>query len=69
MITRHYTPMAHRVTTDGHRWTGLTTTLKAGQYSSEDIHCALFSTTPTRRTIEAMKRGIRQYVRKRHAGR
>lgn len=42
---------------------------KAGQYSSEDIHRALFSKTPTRRTIEAMKRGVRQYVRKRHAGR
>ena len=42
---------------------------KAGQYSSEDIHRALFSKTPKRRTIEAMKNGIRQYVRQRHAGR
>jgi AbrB family looped-hinge helix DNA binding protein len=42
---------------------------KAGQYSSEDIHRALFSKTPKRRTIEALKIGIRQYVRKRHAGR
>ena len=41
---------------------------KAGRYSSEDIHRALFSKTPRRRTIEEMKDGIRQDIRKRHAG-
>ncbi len=43
---------------------------KAGRYSSADIHRVLFSTAPpTRRTLDAMKRGIRQYVKKRHASR
>lgn len=42
---------------------------KAGRYSSEDIHRALFSRPPRRRTIEDMKAGVRQAVRKRHAGR
>ena len=42
---------------------------KAGRYSSEDIHRALFSRTPRRRTLEDMKSGIRQYMRKRRAGR
>lgn len=42
---------------------------KAGRYSSEDIHRVLFSRAPRRRTVEDMKTGIRQYIRKRHAGR
>jgi AbrB family looped-hinge helix DNA binding protein len=42
---------------------------KAGRYSSEDIHRALFSKAPRRRTLEDMKTGIRQYMRKRHASR
>lgn len=42
---------------------------KAGRYSSEDIHRVLFSKTPQRRTIEDMKRGIRQHITKRHASR
>jgi len=42
---------------------------KAGRYSSEDIHRVLFSKTPRRRTIDEMKHGIRQYLKKRHAGR
>lgn len=42
---------------------------KAGRYSSEDIHRVLFSKTPKRRTIDDMKSGVRQYIRKRHAGR
>ena len=42
---------------------------KAGRYSSEDIHRALFSRPPRRRTIEEMKAGIRQAVKKRYAGR
>jgi antitoxin PrlF len=42
---------------------------KAGRYSSEDIHQALFSKPPRRRTVEAMKAGIRQAVKRRHARR
>lgn len=42
---------------------------KAGRYSSEDIHRALFSKTPRRRTVEDLKNGIRQAIKKRHAGR
>jgi AbrB family looped-hinge helix DNA binding protein len=42
---------------------------KAGRYSSEDIHRALFSKAPRRRTLEEMKGGIRRYVTKRHASR
>jgi hypothetical protein len=41
---------------------------KAGRYSSEDIHRALFPSPPRRRTLEDMKEGIRQAVRRRHAG-
>ena len=42
---------------------------KAGRFSSEDIHRALFSKTPRRRTIEDMRRGIGRNIAKRHAGR
>jgi AbrB family looped-hinge helix DNA binding protein len=42
---------------------------KAGRYSSEDIHRVLFSTTPRRRTPDELTNGIRQYLKKRHAGR
>lgn len=42
---------------------------KAGRYSSEDIHRVLFSRTPKPRTLDELKTGIRQYVKKRHAGR
>lgn len=42
---------------------------KAGRYSSEDIHRALFSKTPKRRTVAEMKDGIRRHIKRRHAGR
>ena len=42
---------------------------KAGRYSSEDIHRALFSKAPRRRTVNQMKNGIRRYIKKRHASR
>ena len=42
---------------------------KAGRHSSEDIHRALFSKTPRRRTLEEMKDGVRRHVTKRHASR
>lgn len=41
---------------------------RKGQYSSLDIHQALFPNgPPKRRTIEAMEEGIRQSMRRRHA--
>ncbi|MFN8062713.1 MAG: AbrB/MazE/SpoVT family DNA-binding domain-containing protein [Vicinamibacterales bacterium] len=42
---------------------------KAGRFSSEDIHRALFPKRPRPRTVEAMKTGIRQYMKRRRAGR
>ena len=42
---------------------------KAGRYSSEDIHHALFRKGAPRRTLDQFKAGIRQYMKKRHAGR
>ena len=41
---------------------------KAGRYSSEEIHRLLFSKTSPRRTVEAMKDGIRRYVKTREKG-
>jgi antitoxin PrlF len=41
---------------------------RAGQYTSEDIHRTLFPEgPPKRRTLTALKEGIRQYVREKHA--
>lgn len=40
---------------------------RAGRHTSEDVHRAVFVTTPRRRTIEELKQGIRTHVRKRHA--
>jgi antitoxin PrlF len=42
---------------------------KAGRYSSTDIHRALFTKPPRRRTIDEMKNGIRRHVKKRYARR
>ena len=41
---------------------------RAGRFSSEDIHKALFGVrTPKKRTLGELKEGIRSYVRKRYA--
>jgi AbrB family looped-hinge helix DNA binding protein len=40
---------------------------KAGLHTSEDIHRAVFSRTPARRTVGEMKQGIRRHIKKRHA--
>ena len=41
---------------------------RAGRYSSEDVHRAVFAKgRPKPRTIEQLKAGIRRYVTKRHA--
>ncbi len=42
---------------------------KAGRYSSEDVHRALFTSTPSPRTVAEMKAGIRQHIKRRRAGR
>ena len=42
---------------------------KAGRYSSEDIHRALFAKAPPRRSLDELKAGISQYMKKRHASR
>ena len=42
---------------------------KAGRYSSEDIHRALFSKVPQRRTLDQLRTGITHYMKKRHASR
>jgi AbrB family looped-hinge helix DNA binding protein len=42
---------------------------KAGRYSSADIHKAIFTNTPARRSVEDMKKGVRRYLKGRHASR
>jgi AbrB family looped-hinge helix DNA binding protein len=42
---------------------------RAGRYSSEDIHQAVFPRPPKRRTLRTLKQGVRRHVRKRHEGR
>jgi AbrB family looped-hinge helix DNA binding protein len=42
---------------------------RAGRHSSEDIHKALFAKPPRHRTLDELKAGIRQAVKKRHARR
>jgi len=42
---------------------------RAGRFSSEDIHRALFSTPPARRSLEELKEGIRRHLTRRHARR
>jgi AbrB family looped-hinge helix DNA binding protein len=42
---------------------------RAGRYTSEDVHRALFPDAPEPRTLEELKEGVRQYVKGRHARR
>ncbi len=42
---------------------------KAGRYSSEDIHRVLFSEPPKPRTLEELRHGVAEYVRKKHTRR
>jgi antitoxin PrlF len=42
---------------------------RAGRFSSEDVHRSLFVAPPKRRTLEELKAGVRQYVKRRRAGR
>ncbi len=40
---------------------------KAGRYTSQDIHRALFKTAPKRRTLSELQEGVRKNIRRRHA--
>jgi antitoxin PrlF len=42
---------------------------KAGRYTSEEIHRAVFARRPRHRTVAEMKAGIRRHIKKRHASR
>jgi AbrB family looped-hinge helix DNA binding protein len=42
---------------------------KAGLYSSEDIHRAVFSRVPRRRSADDLKKGIAEHMRKKYARR
>ena len=42
---------------------------RAGRYTSQDLHDALFKKRPRRRSLGELKEGIAQYMRRRHASR
>ncbi len=42
---------------------------RAGRYSFEDVHRALFAVPPERRSLEDLKDGIRRHIARRHARR
>ena len=43
---------------------------KAGRYSSEDIHCAIFPKgKPALKKLEEFDEGVRQFIKKKHARR
>ena len=42
---------------------------KAGRYTSEDIHRAVFPRRPKPRTVTDMKEGIRRHIKRKHASR
>ena len=42
---------------------------RAGRFSSEDLHRALFAKAPKVRTLRELKEGLRRHVRARHARR
>ena len=42
---------------------------RAGRYSSEDIHRAVFSRVPETKSSEELKEGIAEHMRRKHARR
>lgn len=42
---------------------------KAGRYSSEDIHDAVFEAPPRPRDLDELKHGIRRHIQSKHARR
>jgi hypothetical protein len=42
---------------------------RAGRYTSEDVHRALFDEAPRPRSLEELETGVSKYVKSRHARR
>jgi antitoxin PrlF len=42
---------------------------RAGRFSSEDVHRSVFPAPPRPRTLGQLKEGVRQYMKRRRAGR
>ena len=42
---------------------------RAGKYTSEEVHAALFGSVPEAKTLDELKQGPARYVKRRHAGR
>jgi antitoxin PrlF len=42
---------------------------RAGRYSSEEIHRAVFAKTPKAKTSDELKQGIAEHMRRKHARR
>lgn len=42
---------------------------RAGRYTSEDVHRALFDEAPRPRSLEELEEGVGKYVKSRHARR
>lgn len=42
---------------------------RAGKYTSEELHRAMFASPPQPHTLDEMKEGIRRYVKHRHVRR
>jgi hypothetical protein len=42
---------------------------KAGRYTSEDIHRAIFPQAPASKKVEMFDKGVRRYMKKKHARR
>jgi antitoxin PrlF len=42
---------------------------RAGRYTSEDLHKAIFAKPPKPRSLAELKEGVRRYIKKRHARR
>jgi len=42
---------------------------KAGRFTSEDIHRAVFASPPKARTLDELKQGIRRHAKAKHARR
>jgi antitoxin PrlF len=40
---------------------------RVGQFSSQELHDALFSTQPKARTLDELKEGLRAHAKRRHA--
>jgi len=48
---------------------GQVTVKRAGTYSFEDIHRAVFKTTPKRKSLKELKEGIGDYMREKYGKR